>query len=83
MNIEVDNGRVQVFDPLKRDMEQSATCRICSRGDSNNFCTISVSFDSFIYFFAGQCLEMVQSGGPIEICSSRFSSTSAQVKSWP
>jgi hypothetical protein len=22
MNIEVDNGRVQVFDPLKRDMEQ-------------------------------------------------------------
>jgi hypothetical protein len=23
MNIEVDNGRVEVLDPLKRDMEQS------------------------------------------------------------
>jgi hypothetical protein len=22
MNIEVDNGRIQVFDPLNRDMEQ-------------------------------------------------------------
>jgi hypothetical protein len=50
LNIEVDRGRVQVMDPLKRDMESSATCRILSISNFNLFCTISVSFVDFLRY---------------------------------
>jgi hypothetical protein len=61
MNIEIDNGRVQLLDPLRRDMEQFRDMQdMLQRVIFNHFSTISVFFvdklryhlihNSFIYF---------------------------------